>query len=59
MYVALHSDTSKLVQYVAGVATLVFCALVVAAATLLTASAGPRSRWRSARLMSAAGSRAG
>ncbi len=59
MYVALHSDTSKLVQYVAGVATLVFCALVVAAATLLTASAGPRSRSPSAHLMSAAGSRAG
>jgi hypothetical protein len=38
MYVALHSETSKLVQYLAGIATLVFCALVVAAGTLIAAS---------------------
>jgi hypothetical protein len=40
LYVALHADTSKLVQYVAGAATLGFCALVVAAGTLIAA------RWR-------------
>jgi hypothetical protein len=37
MYVALHSQTSKLVQYLAGVATLALCAAVTAAATAIAA----------------------
>lgn len=35
MYVALHSDVSKPVQYAAGAATLAFCAAIVAAASLV------------------------
>jgi hypothetical protein len=41
MYVALHSETATLVQYVAGIATLAFCALVVLAATAIVQA------WRS------------
>lgn len=40
MYVALHSNVSKLVQYAAGAATLAFCAAIVVAATLVA------ERWR-------------
>jgi hypothetical protein len=40
MYVALHAETSKLVQYLAGAATLAFCTVVVLAATAIAA------RWR-------------
>lgn len=40
MYVALHGQTAKVVQYLAGAATLLFCALVVVAATAIAA------RWR-------------
>ncbi|WP_372789387.1 hypothetical protein [Paraconexibacter sp.] len=44
MYVALHGETAKGVQYLAGVATLLFCAVVVVAATLIA------ERWREGEL---------
>jgi hypothetical protein len=37
MYVALHSQTSEAVQYLAGIATLALCAAVTAAATAIAA----------------------
>lgn len=42
LYLGLHSEVSKPVQYLAGAATLAFCAVVVAAATLLAERLGAR-----------------
>jgi hypothetical protein len=40
IYLSLHSDPAKPVQYLAGMATLAFCAAIVVGATLLA------DRWR-------------